>query len=256
MAEMDLNQFRGLLRTAMDGRKQQEFADAAGISKSRIAHMLNDREIGQPTRTTLIKIADASNGRVQASQLFEACGHDVSGAATSLSASESIEVTNYKEALKLKEGIEALTGAATRYECVEDMLDTACVIYSSFRVNTFADEMKDYTGKGRKGAEKYVDCRLWWVHEDYVCVMPFILFCCETTGGGVVISDSVFDLNSMLEMKNTDARNFLLATVEKGDVDCSDFDLVLQVRKRSKSKEQNLLAAIFGEAVAKSEKTE
>lgn len=55
--------FRGVLRKAISGRKQAVFAKEAGISPEHLNRMLNANEINRPSKQTLIKIAsNAYNG--------------------------------------------------------------------------------------------------------------------------------------------------------------------------------------------------
>ena len=239
MATFDINNFRILLRTAIGDKKQQDFATEAGLSKSRITHMLNDKEIGTPTKTTLLKICNASNGKVGMNQLLQACGYDI------LEKYKSPSVENdYEYAKSMKDGVMKLIGPAARYNDIEDFLDTVVMLYAENNVETYVSESEEYSGKGHKGAERYVHCKLIWRNNTHVFTLPFVLFYCETTGGGVVLFDSVFDLNGLIKMGNACAGGFLMNIAEKGDVNCSDYEFIVSTRETCK--EERLLRAIFG----------
>ena len=68
--------YKTLIREAIGSRTQAEFARAAGISRFSLSHILSAKETRIPFRGTLVKIADASEGRVSAKELLAACGRD------------------------------------------------------------------------------------------------------------------------------------------------------------------------------------
>ena len=71
----DIDKFRKLLKKAIGDRKQKEFAEIAGLSYFNLNRMLKNDSNGVPKRSSLEKIAEASEGRVTVSQLLYVCGY-------------------------------------------------------------------------------------------------------------------------------------------------------------------------------------
>lgn len=252
----DMNKFRELLSAAIGSRRQNEFAEVSGISKSRLNHLLNDDTIGQPQKVTLQKIAEASQGRVTEGQLLSACGYPVSPV-QELDALPAKEA-HIRIAKELRKGVMEFAGVAAKYASLDDMLETVELLYGSGHMTCRTEDGAVYTGKGRRGAERYAHCCFRWTYKDFTATMPFILFYFRTEGGGVVVADCAFDLLTLMEMQNAEAQKFLMSAAEKGDVAYTDYPMVMNVsRCDSGEAERRLLKALFGDAyepVSKKEK--
>jgi len=74
--EFDKEKFASLLRTAIGSTKIGVFASKAGLSFATLTHYLNKFNSNPPTPTTIIKIADASEGRMLAYFLLYAAGYE------------------------------------------------------------------------------------------------------------------------------------------------------------------------------------
>jgi len=247
----DQDKFRELLKRAIGSRTQYTFSEISGISKSRLSHLMNDVNSGAPSKTTIRKVADSSEGRVTEEQLLAACGYETSEKTTEDGMPAKVYIL--KIANDLKEGVESFAGVSTKYNSIDDAVDTINLLYGPPGCKYLIQKEEKYEGRGRKGAENYVHCKYIFVKDDLEAVLPFILFYCKTEGGGAILSDCAFDLPTLMEMKNADAGKFLFKIAEEGDVKYTDFPIVLRVRRWNFDREKRLLQAIFGE---ENEKTE
>ncbi len=76
MNSTNLNDFRGLLNKAMDGRSRKVFAHQARLAPELLRNLLEEPALCPPPVGTLQKIADTSEGRVTMQELRLACGLD------------------------------------------------------------------------------------------------------------------------------------------------------------------------------------
>ena len=245
--KFNLDEFRKLLKEAIGDSTQNNFAEMAGISSFNISRLLNNDEVSAPRKSTLLRIADASNGRVTSEQLFNSCGYEVSD-------NKRVDRDNVDEVvLSLRDGIESASGKSFKYSSIKTMLETLILVKFGnsnikFQVNVGDD--KEYTGIGRNGAERVSNCSITWLSKDfdYNNIFSFAIYYCQTIGGGYIISDCSFDMDTLLELKNSIAYKLLMNLSEKGNVYCEDYPIVLLRNKRvNKSVEERLLKAIFGE---------
>lgn len=239
---------RELIKKAMGSRKQNEFAEIAGLSLFNLNRLLNQENPGVPRKSTLVKIAEASEGRVTEAQILHSCGYDVimpSDTQPELTPQEA----NLQIASSIKQGLEDMSGKANKFGSVQDVLETATLLRGNGKVYKYVirDE-KEYKGPGKRGAEKFVLATIVWRHQGYDARMGIAVYFCRTEGGGVIISECDFDLDSLLSVEHPDAGEMLFSIAEQGDAKYTDFPTVFICKKHVPGEaEKKLLKAIFGE---------
>lgn len=250
---MTVEKYRELVRKAIGSRTQKDFAEIAGLSPYNLNRMLNDPEssLSSPRKSTLQKIADASEGRVSYAQLMKACGYPVQEAVTKIH-SLTKEEQNFELAKRLCDIVSNMFTGAMKYSSIEQFMETILLSNGWDSVRGHVWRNLDYTGAGHKGAERMAHCSMIWRNMKYDCRLDFTLFYCETAGGGVIILDSVFDLATLLDLHHDCAGRFLFSQAEKGDVNCTDYPMVFACKDHVPGEaERRLLKAIFGESEAK-----
>ncbi len=251
----DIDKFRKLLKKAIGDRKQKEFAEIAGLSYFNLNRMLKNDSNGVPKRSSLEKIAEASEGRVTVSQLLYVCGYKLNDIPVSSSDGEILagdaadgETRCAAVAGRLKNALEKLSGSAQKYGSVETLLETAAYMTGRSNIRFSLQEPKEYDGTGRRGAENYINGVYFWFTGGYDAILAFSLFFSRTEKGGYVISDCAFDLDTLLKCGNERAGRYLMMISAKGDVKYTDHPVVYHARKHIPvSAEEKLLAAIFRE---------
>lgn len=251
----DIDKFRKLLKKAIGDRKQKEFAEIAGLSYFNLNRMLKNDSNGVPKRSSLEKIAEASQGRVTISQLLYVCGYESDDPGiSSIPAGDPDETMTDGEkkcaavAGQLKNALEKLSGSAQKYGSVETLLETAAYMTGRSNIRFSLQEPKEYDGTGRRGAENYVTGVYCWFAGGYDAILAFSLFFSRTEKGGYIISDCAFDLDTLLKCGNERAGRYLMMISAKGDVKYTDHPVVYHARKYIPvSAEEKLLAAIFRE---------
>lgn len=249
--KFDLDKFHVLLKTAIgENRTQTSFAQDSGLSNGHINRMLNSPSISRPAISTLEKIASASYGRVSIYDLKEACGYGVGGNPGNILKDERGYVytpfERDKDIIKsMKDGIAAFAGHATRYNSIEDFFDAMNTVYGKADVKFLVGAVKDFCGKGRKGAESFAPATIVWEYQDFVCQFALVLFLCKTEKGGVVISDAAFDLPTLFDCEHTIAGKLIMRLSEEEGANMADYPTVFMRFSRI-SAEQRLMNAIFG----------
>ena len=224
--------YQELLRRAIGHRTQKDFAVIAGLSPFNLNRMLNDEpsSLSVPRKSTLKKIAEAAEGRVTEAQLLYACGYAMQQA-PSISDDLTPQEKNLEIASRYKSGLEKVAGSAMKYSSVNEFLDTVSLTDGIQYMHSRVAEASEFEGVGHWNAERMVT----------------VLFC-ETTKQGVIISDVVFDLDSLVQWHHDKVGSFLFAMAEKGDVNYADFPMAFSCRKHVPGEaEKRLLQAIFGE---------
>lgn len=249
----DMDKFRELLKKAIGGRTQKEFAEVSGLSYFNLNRMLKNDSNGVPKRSSLEKIAEASQGRVTASQLLYACGYEMAGTKASSVPAEDGSMTDGEKrcaavAGQLKDALERLSGSAQKYGSVETLLETAAYMTGKGNIRFSLQEPEEYTGAGRRGAENYVTGLYCWYTGGYDAILAFSIFFSRTEKGGCIISDCAFDLGTLLKCGNERAGRYLMMVSAKGDVRYTDHPVVYHARRHiPTTEEEKLLAAIFRE---------
>ena len=192
--------FEELLKLAIGKLgNQNEFAKRAGISHEYLNRMLRHPEKYRPSRATLRKIADASNGRISLDRLERSCGYDPE----KKEEDNTDAIGKYYDAIEsvreFKRGVLDFCGRATRYDSFYDILETVGMLYGDRQYRYRIEDEKDYTGRGRAGAEKTANVFVEFSTEEYTCTLGFVLFYCKTEKGGIVFSDAAFDLITLNE---------------------------------------------------------
>lgn len=248
--KFNAEEYQELLRKAIGSRTQKEFAEIAGLSPFNLNRMLNDdsSSLSVPRKSTLKKIADAAEGRVTEAQLLWACGYEVQQNPMSMSDTLTPQEKNLVIANRYKDGLEKLAGSAMKYSSVNEFLDTVSLTDGTQYMRSKIYEPSDFEGVGHWNAERMAHCSTYWRHGGYDARLDFTVLFCETTKQGVIVSDVVFDLGSLLEWHHNAAGNFLFAVAEKGDVNYADFPMVFSCKEHVPGEaERRLLKAIFGD---------
>lgn len=200
--------FRELVNIAIGTvRSKGDFSKEAGLAPAQVSRFLNKPKIPRPAVTTLEKIAKASNGRVSLETLMKACNYsDEKISSLSEAAGLDIPVDNEmftSDALRIvssfKKGALEFSGSATRYNSIEDMLDTVDMLYGKANFDCKITNNRKYDGKGHKAAEETANISVSWSTDDYFCEFGFVVYYCKTVGNGVILSDVAFDLQSLYD---------------------------------------------------------
>ena len=200
-------EFRQLLLAAIGSdRQKKDFAEQAGLSPSHLSRLLNVEVISRPSYATLEKIADASCGRVTLQMLLSACGWSDEGKTAPetpyLAFRDVDEPEVQKTIMEFKKGMAVFSCAATRYKSLEDVLDTAAMLFANKYLRFDIDDKGGFTGRGHYNAEAYANVTVSWATDAYSCKFGCVLYYCETRGGGVILSDTAFDLLSLIDAEH------------------------------------------------------
>lgn len=250
---MDIERYQLLLKKAMGSLSQKEFSERAGISPFNLNRMLNVGEntdvslIPVPRKSTLKKIAEASQGRVSENQLYAVCGYE-----TGKPVIESDDLLPQEYNLRLmqsvKDGIGKMSHSSVRYDSLASFLDA---VKSAYGVNDMYYRMvtdENFDGVGHNNAERVANCFFLWCNKGYRSIFSFSIFYCKTRRGGCIINDAVFDLGSLLELKHREANMFMFELAEQDDLNYADVPYVFTCRPYNAGEaEKRLLKAIFGE---------
>ena len=242
-----------LIKKAIGDRSQKDFAAEADISVYNLNRMLNEKyTTAIPRRSTLQKIADASQGRVSREELLEACGYgtkeDEKGPVYTDAEAERLKRKSLAEAVEVCEGIGKFAGTAQKYKSLNDFMDSVFVLYSTtddISLKVISDE--EYTGTGHKGAERMIHCKFRFsrnfsIHES---VVYFTLFCCRTENGGYIVSDAVFNLQDLVDLNHPEIHSYIFQIGQIDDINYGDFPIAWEYRLLQ-SPEERLLKALFG----------
>ena len=241
--------YQELLRRAIGHRTQKDFAVIAGLSPFNLNRMLNDEpsSLSVPRKSTLKKIAEAAEGRVTEAQLLYACGYAMQQA-LSISDDLTPQEKNLEIASRYKSGLEKVAGSAMKYSSVNEFLDTVSLTDGIQYMHSRVAEASEFEGVGHWNAERMAHCSTYWRYDGYDARLDFTVLFCETTKQGVIISDVVFDLDSLVQWHHDKVGSFLFAMAEKGDVNYADFPMAFSCKKHVPGEaEKRLLQAIFGE---------
>ena len=209
---MDLRypEFRNFLILAIGNkRKKQEFADDAGISVSHLSRMLNNDIISRPSRSTLRKIANASEGRVSYRDLLFSCEYaSVYSDPAQVSEKVIADSCSYSEPNNIVasfiSGIsfDSKANNAVKFNSLIDILNAVRPLYGKAFPYPLKFNILDsmpYTGNHHGAAEECANIVALWECDNYKCEFGFVIYYFITQGGGYVLSDAVFDLNSLIE---------------------------------------------------------
>ncbi len=250
--------FQNLVKIAMGQQKQNEFADKAGISKFHLNRLLNNPD-QNPSKSTLQKIADASDGRVSFNQLYAAC-HDgeipavqaanedyskeyhIAGdelfdltsvrqsklADATLKTKISLEVLN--RVLTIKNAITSYCGQSYRYISLHDVFASIRTIYhlEDIHCSTYGID-HDTIDAGHRNAEEAAHVIAQWGDENFQATFSFVLYYCKTEKGGIILSEAVFDLPSLLKVHNPVADDILFQLASTKDAVTSDYKIVYKL---------------------------
>lgn len=231
----DLQEFRELLNQAIGvDKKKGEFAIEADISASHLSRMLNAKRITPPSIPTLKKIANASCGRVTLKSLLVSCGYPETEdpkAAPPYMVFGQLEYPEIRtEIQNFKKGMAQFNGIATRYDSIEDVLETVSMLYSKKSLKYNVEPGKEYKGRGHMNAEEVANVTISWATDEYACELGMVVYFCETKRGGIVLSDSAFDLPSLVETEHPLGMKKLYELSEVEGVVLTDYQTVFDYK--------------------------
>ena len=246
-----------LIRKAIGNRTQKEFAQTSGLSQYNITRILTNKyNTSVPRRSTLRMIANASEGRVTYEELLEACGYTVEGVQTSADQEEilkkserdEVEKASLATAADVCEGLSTLAGSAARYDSLEDFIDTVTMLYSTNDLRLIVISEENCEGKKHKGAEKVAHCMIhfWRGNIVYQSSIYCSIYFCKTENGGYIISDVIYDLQSLVDAKHPMIYKYIFRLSEKDDINYGNFPIAFEM-EYCKDVLEKLLAAIFRE---------
>lgn len=229
-------EFRRLLLAAIGSdRQKKDFAEQAGLSPSHLSRLLNDEVISRPSYATLEKVADASCGRVTLQMLLSACGWSDKGKTapeTPYPAFRDIGDPDVQRTImEFKKGMSVYGCTATRHESLEDILDTVAALFARKKLSFVIDKKGRFTGRGHYNAEEYANLTASWATDAYSCSFGCVLYYCETRGGGVILSDTSFDLISMVNTEHPLGQRKLKALTNAEKPNLIDYQTVFFYEK-------------------------
>jgi transcriptional regulator with XRE-family HTH domain len=211
-------EFRNLLMSAIGkDRKKQEFAFSAGLSVSHLSRLLNNDDIHRPSRSTLRKIALASNGKVDYLDLLQSCGYSAdqslnryepSGFCSSCDNEEAVRITQaFRNRILSKYCLKNVS--MVKSHSLTDLFDGILSIYRQFIPYQFKLVITDcnkYYGNNHAIAEEYANIIISYESKSlssegnrYKCEFGFVAYFCVTEGGCYILSDVAFDLPSLID---------------------------------------------------------
>ena len=229
-------EFRMLLQSAIGSdRQKKDFAEQAGLSPSHLSRLLNVEIISRPSYATLEKIADASCGRVTMQMLLSACGWSDEGKTapeTPYLAFRDIDDPDVQRTImEFKKGMAVYGCTATRHKSLEDILDTVATLFAHKKLSFVIDEKGGFTGRGHYNAEAYANLTASWATDAYSCSFGCVLYYCETRGGGVILSDTSFDLMSLVDAEHPLGQRKLKALTNAEKQNLIDYQTVFFYEK-------------------------
>ena len=231
---MKEQRFINLLQTAIGPKSpentQAKFAEKAQITPEHLNRMLRHPEKYKPSFATLKRIADASEGRVELTQLEDACEYPISAAesAPPISYQSPAEKIIYS----LKEGIMDLSGKATRHNNADDILWIIKSLYHlTVDLRCIIEDQTDFHGQGHAGAEQTANITIRFTIDNIEYSFGFVLFYCETTQGGLIISDTAFDLLTLNAFNHRIGGEKLMEIATQPGADRSKYQTVFITHK-------------------------
>ena len=223
---MKEQRFLNLLQTAIGPeRTQAVFATQAKITPEHLNRMLRHPEKYKPSLTTLKRIADASEGRIEFAQLIDAC--DYPSNAVQNSNSIGYQSPAEKIIYSFKEGMLDLSGKATRHNNLDDIIWIIKSLYGiSIPLHCKVENQKDFHGNGHAGAEQTANLTITFTIDNIEYSLGFVAFYCETTQGGLIISDVAFDLLTLNEFNHRIGDEKLMEIATQPGADRSKYQTV------------------------------
>lgn len=253
----DRTKYKKLIQKAIGNMTQKDFAEFAGISKYNLNNMLNDDDCPVPRKSTLNKIADASRGAVTFTQLLYACGYEIQER-PELIENYDYEDMNVEIAEKYKNALIRISNTPLKYDSISNFLETVSLTdgLGNMRFHVLENDTDESIKfVGHRNAEKFIHCYVNWTYggrypskDVFDGFLYFTVFYCKTEGGGYIISDLAFDLNTLMELRHPKADLFTMLMAQKSDINYTDFPMVFYLRKHVPGEaERRLLKAIFGD---------
>lgn len=225
--------FRELLRYGIGSRSQRTFATQAGISYEHLNRLLNQDEIGQPSRETLEKIAKAMN-TVTLDELLESCGYEVTDP----------EETARECYTQLTGGFDSLNKKRhSTWNSLDELLDAVYLLYGHGGRELKVLFSGDYIPKSKEEpyAEQYAVVTYRWTDAAYSYVLAWGVLYLKTDREKTLIQEIITDRERIV---NIEAKIKALFPDAKSFPDGSGCFWVREKKGESMA-EQRLLASIF-----------
>jgi hypothetical protein len=228
---MKEQRFLSLLQTAIGPtRTQATFAEQAKITPEHLNRMLRHPEKYKPSLTTLKRIADASEGRVEFAQLIDACEYPLSAVQTS----DAIGYQSPAERIiySFKEGMLDLSGKATRHQNLDDIIWIIKSLYGiDEHLQWIVEDQNDFSGNGHAGAEQTANITIKFTMDNMEYALGFVVFYCRTKRNGVIFSDVAFDLLTLNEFNHRIGGEKLMEIATQPGADRSKYHTVFVKRQ-------------------------
>ena len=223
---MKEQRFLSLLQTAIGPiRTQATFAEKAHITPEHLNRMLRHPEKYKPSLTTLKRIADASEGRVEFNQLLDACEYPINS--TQTIGSIGYQSPAEKIIYSFKEGMLDLSGKATRHNNLDDIIWIIKSLYGiTIPLHCKVEDQQDFHGNGHAGAEQTANLTVTFTIDNTEYSLGFVAFYCKTTQGGIIISDIAFDLLTLNEFNHRIGGEKLMEIATQPGADRSKYQTV------------------------------
>ncbi len=211
--------FKFYLQKALGEMKAVDFAEIAGVSRYQISRYLNCASKNVPSKTTIRKIAQASEGRVTETQLLYACGYPV------LAYSEE-DRKAFDEGLKeervlnriafFTNGLKELVGKAAKYASIEALLDSVNLSHADGVMEFVIKDEYECYGNTHLSAENRCTVNARWTDKDQGLIeYTFVLYYCKTANGGYIFSDLETNLEDLTRLDIQEAYGMVRDIMEK-----------------------------------------
>ena len=225
--------FRELLRYGIGSRSQRAFALQAGISYEHLNRLLNQDEIGQPSRETLEKIANAMN-TVSLDELLISCGYEIADPVETARGCYA-QLTGGFAFLKEKK--------CSSWDSPEAFLDAVNMLYGYEGGTLKVLVSGDYTPKSKEEpyAEQYAIVTFRWTDDVYSYGLAWGVLYLKTAREKTLIQEIITDRERILNMEGRIKAIFPDAKSFPDGTGC----FWVRKKKGEYMAEQRLLASIF-----------
>ena len=218
----DKQRFIDLMKEAVDGLSQVEFATRCGIDAGQLSRLMRGRYTYTPKPETLERIAEASDGRVSFVAFMNACGHDMAGYEEKKQEKKKNQpdcFTARDNVREIKESFERLYGKRVR--TLDELIS---LVYPLKRCKVTLSEERACEESIDNNAEDYVflTAKEALTEKDAQYIM--LLTYNHTAGGAIILSQCLTDGEHLLLTEH-------LEEVLQTGLDALDQDEIMAVDK-------------------------
>ena len=249
-------EFKRLLIKAIGNCSQREFAQRCEMSFEHLNRCLKNDVISRPSKKTLMKICNASDGRVSAKELYTACGYDINDMYRELRLSRS-KMTVYERMNVVSNDLVAYTKeliSETRiYNNWEEFIWAFLSMYKVENLTFVGGAEAKEANIAEKKGEMYKSFTVKWsmTKDDYTkynVMHEIAIFFVITSGGKILITDIAVEpyiLDKLGLVPDFFVNEFLKEYETLHDVPF--FATCCESKYKDKSPERILLDKIFGD---------